>query len=239
MLRSPSPAESIPSKPMRVLLVEDDPLLSQGLTETLRRVGHVVDAVASAEQADAALRAGEIDLVVLDVGLPGMDGFSFLKNLRSRNQQHAVLLLTARDAVADRVHGLALGADDYLPKPFATEELVARVAALARRSRTQSSRRIENGPLAIDLEKRRAFLHDQPLELTSRELAVLEFLFRNVDSVVSKERILGAVTSWNEEISPNAIEVYVSRLRAKIEPAGIRIRTVRGLGYLVEAWSGG
>ena len=224
---------------MRVLIVEDDPLLANGLTETLRRAGYVADAVPSAERADSALKVTEIDLVILDVGLPGMDGFAWLKRLRSRGGEQSVLVLTARDAVADRVTGLTLGADDYLAKPFATEELVARVSALARRGRAMRSQVIEHGPLAIDLARKRATISGKPLELSQREQSILEYLFSNVDAIVGKDKIANAVATWDEQISPNAIEVHMSRLRAKLEPAGIRIRTVRGLGYLVEAWRDG
>ncbi len=221
---------------MRVLIVEDDALLANGLTEMLRREGYVVDAVGSAEQADAALRISDIDLVILDVGLPGVDGFTWLKRLRARGGEQTVLVLTARDALADRVHGLTLGADDYLAKPFAPEELSARVSALARRGRAMRSRIIEHGPLSIDLARKRAMIAGKPLDLPQREHAILEFLFSNVDAIVGKDKIAGAVASWDEQISPNAIEVHISRLRSKLEPAGIRIRTVRGLGYLVEPW---
>jgi len=224
---------------MRVLIVEDDPLLANGLTETLRRAGYVADAVSSAEHADAALKVGTIDLVILDIGLPGTDGFTWLKRFRAKGGQQAVLVLTARDALSDRVQGLTLGADDYLPKPFATEELVARVSALARRGRQQKSRRIEHGPLAIDLARKRASISGKTLELSQREFAILEYLFSNVDAIVGKDKIADAVASWDEQISPNAIEVQMSRLRAKLEPAGIRVRTIRGLGYLVEAWPHG
>jgi two-component system, OmpR family, response regulator len=224
---------------MRVLIVEDDSLLADGLTETLRRRGYVADAVASAEQAEAALKVSEFDLVILDIGLPGMDGFAWLRRLRSRGGEQPVLVLTARDALADRVHGLTLGADDYLAKPFATEELVARVSALARRGRVTRSRVIEHGPLVVDLARRRATIAGKPLELPQREHAILEYLFSNVDAIIAKDKIAGAVASWDEQISPNAIEVHISRLRAKLEPSGIRIRTVRGLGYLVEPWGDG
>lgn len=227
----------MPSTPvMRVLIVEDDPLLARGVSEALRREGYTVDAVASAERADGALKIAEIDLIVLDIGLPGMDGFTWLKQLRARGGEQPVLVLTARDAVDDRVRGLRIGADDYLSKPFATEELIARVSALARRGRAMRSRVIEHGPLTIDLARKRAMLSGRPLELPQREHAILEFLFANAEAIVSKERIASAVASWDESLSTNAIEVHVSRLRAKLEPAGIRIKTVRGLGYLVEAW---
>jgi two-component system, OmpR family, response regulator len=221
---------------MHVLIVEDDPLLAGALTETLRREGYVADAVPSAEQADAALRVAQIDLVILDVGLPGMDGFTWLRKLRASGGQQSVLVLTARQTVPDRVQGLTLGADDYLPKPYATEELLARVSALARRGRAMKSRLIEHGPLTIDLDRKRAALSGKPMDLPQRELAILEYLFSNVEAIVGKDKIAGAVASWNEDISPNAIEVHISRLRSKLEPSGIRIRTVRGLGYLVEAW---
>jgi two-component system OmpR family response regulator len=221
---------------MRVLIVEDDHLLADGLTETLRRVGYVADAVESAERADTALRVTGVDLVILDVGLPGVDGFTWLRRLRARGGEQAVLVLTARDALCDRVHGLTLGADDYLAKPFAPEELLARVSALARRGRAIRSRLIEHGPLVVDLARKRASVSAKPLDLTQREYAILEYLFSNIDAIVGKEKIAGAVSSWDEELSANAIEVHVSRLRSKLEPAGIRIRTVRGLGYLVEAW---
>jgi two-component system, OmpR family, response regulator len=219
---------------MRVLIVEDEPLLANGLTETLRREGYVADAVASAEAAETALKVTDVDLIVLDIGLPGLDGFAWLKRLRSRGGEQAVLVLTARDALADRVHGLKLGADDYLAKPFATEELVARVSALARRGRAMRSRLIEHGALTVDLERKRAAIGGKPIDLSQREYSILEFLFSNVGAIVGKDKIASAVASWDEQISPNAIEVQISRLRTKLEPAGISIRTIRGLGYLVE-----
>jgi two-component system OmpR family response regulator len=221
---------------MHVLIVEDDPILAGGLKERLRREGYVADSVPSAEQADTALRVSQIDLVILDIGLPGVDGFSWLRKMRANGGQQSVLVLTARNDVSDRVQGLTLGADDYLPKPYATEELLARVYALARRGRALKSRIIEHGPLTIDLDKKRAMLSGKPLDLPQREHAILEYLFSNVEAIVGKDKIAGAVASWNEEISANAIEVHMSRLRSKLEPSGIKIRTIRGLGYLVEAW---
>jgi DNA-binding response OmpR family regulator len=222
---------------MRILIVEDDALLATGLTETLRREGYVVDSVDNAAAADAALRVSEIDLVILDIGLPKVDGFTWLRKFRARGGEQAVLVLTARDAVNDRVHGLTLGADDYLAKPFAPEELSARVAALARRGRAVRSRLIEHGPLTIDLARKRALVNGVPLDLSQREHAILEYLFSNIEAIVGKDKIAGAVASWDEQMSANAIEVHISRLRAKLEPSGLRIRTIRGLGYLVEAWS--
>jgi two-component system OmpR family response regulator len=213
---------------MRVLIVEDDPLLAHGLTATLRREGYVADAVETAEHADAALKVTGVDLVILDIGLPGIDGFTWLKRFRGRGGEQAVLVLTARDTLADRVHGLTVGADDYLTKPFAPEELIA-----------IRSRLIEHGPLTIDLARKRAMISGKPLDLPQREHAILEYLFSNTGAIVGKDKIAGAVASWDEHLSPNAIEVHISRLRAKLEPAGIHIRTVRGLGYLVEPWKDG
>ena len=221
---------------MRVLIVEDDPILANGLTETLRREGFVTDAVTSAEAADAALKVTDIDLVILDIGLPRVDGFTWLKRFRGHGAEQAVLVLTARDALGDRVHGLTVGADDYLVKPFATEELIARVSALARRGRAMKARLIEHGPLTIDLAKKRATINGMPLELSQREFSILVHLFSNVEAIVAKDKIAGAISSWDQHMSANAIEVQISRLRSKLEPAGIRIRTIRGLGYLVEPW---
>jgi DNA-binding response OmpR family regulator len=223
---------------MRVLIVEDDSILANGLTDTLRREGHVADSVNSAEGADAALKVTDVDLVILDIGLPRVDGFTWLKRFRAHGGETSVLVLTARDAVADRVHGLTVGADDYLAKPFAPEELIARVAALDRRGRVTKARVIEHGPLTIDLAKKRAMVNGAPLDLSQRELAILTHLFSNVEAIIGKDQISSAIASWDEPMTANAVEVHISRLRAKLEPSGIVIRTIRGLGYLVEAWKG-
>jgi two-component system, OmpR family, response regulator len=224
---------------MRLLIIEDDAPLASGLRRMLEAEGHAVDVTARGE--DAVLAAGHerFDLVILDIGLPRMDGFEVLRRLRaaaSGNNEPPmpVLVLTARDAIEDRVRGLDLGADDYMVKPFALPELTARVRALLRRSQAHGGPRILHGPLALDTVARRAFLRGEPLELAAREWAVLEVLLAKVEKIVSKEAIIQAVAGWGDELSPNAIEVYVSRLRAKLEPAGIRIRTVRGFGYMLE-----
>ena len=221
---------------MRILIVEDDPLLADGLVRTFTSHGFVADRVDNGRLADELLRRDAFDLVVLDVGLPGLDGFEVVRRLRARGQGVPVLMLTARDAVQDRVHGLNLGADDYLLKPFETEELTARAAALVRRARAAHGDRITHGPLVMDLAARRCFLDGAPLELPLREWTLLEYLLRNVEKVVNKDQIIAAVCRWDEEMSPNAVEVYVSRLRAKLEPAGVHIRTVRGFGYMLQAW---
>jgi len=221
---------------MRILIVEDDAALSNGLARILRSEGYAVDVAPRGELAIQAAAGERFDLVILDIGLPGIDGFEVVRRLRGEGQRMPVLVLTARDKVDDRVHGLDLGADDYLVKPFAMPELVARVRALIRRSQSQSGPRIEHGPLLLDSVARRAYLSGAPLELAAREWSVLEVLLARVERVVSKEAIIQAVASWGEELSPNAIEVYVSRLRAKLEPAGVRIRTVRGFGYMLEEY---
>jgi len=222
---------------MRILIVEDDDVLGSGLMRILQAEGYAVDLMPRGEQAVLAAGRERFDLVILDVGLPGIDGFEVLRRLRGDAQRMPVLVLTARDTVDDRVHGLDLGADDYMAKPFAMPELVARVRALIRRSQAQSGPRVVHGPLALDTVARRAFLRGAPLDLAAREWAVLEVLLARVERIVSKESIIQAVASWGDELSPNAIEVYVSRLRAKLEPAGVRIRTVRGFGYMLEAYA--
>ena len=222
---------------MRILIVEDDSALGSGLVRILQAEGYAVDLMPRGEQAVLAAERERFDLVILDVGLPGIDGFEVLRRLREGAQRMPVLVLTARDTVDDRVHGLDLGADDYMAKPFAMPELAARVRALIRRSQAQTGPRVVHGPLALDTVARRAFLRGAPLDLAAREWAVLEVLLARVERIVSKESIIQAVASWGDELSPNAIEVYVSRLRGKLEPAGIRIRTVRGFGYMLEEYA--
>lgn len=223
---------------MRILIVEDDASLAGGLAKILEGEGHAVDTMESGERAVLATRQERFDLVVLDIGLPGIDGFEVVRRLRAANERVPVLVLTARDRIEDRVHGLELGADDYLAKPFAVPELVARVRALIRRSQAQSGPDIVHGPLTMDVAARRVYLNGAPLELAAREWSVLEVLLARVERVVSKEAIIQAVANWGDELTPNAIEVYVSRLRSKLEPAGVKIRTVRGFGYMLEDYKG-
>jgi len=221
-----------------LLIVEDDAPLATGLRRILEAEGHAVDVTSRGEQAVLAAAQERFDLVILDIGLPGIDGFEALRRLRGAEYRVPVLVLTARDTVSDRVHGLDLGADDYMAKPFAMPELTARVRALLRRSQAHGGPRIVHGPLALDTVARRAFLKNEPLELAAREWAVLEVLLGKVEKIVSKEAIIQAVAGWGDDLSPNAIEVYVSRLRSKLEPAGIKIRTVRGFGYMLEEYKG-
>ena len=219
---------------MKILIVEDDSTLADGLSRLLGESELRVEHVATGEEAEVAFTRERFDLIVLDIGLPGIDGFEVLRRLRRRPEYVPVLVLSARDAIEDRVHGLDLGADDYLPKPFALPELEARVRALLRRGQANKNPQLRNGPLVLDTVARRAMLNGQPIDLTSREWSVLENLMLRAGQVVSKENLMQALSNWDKELSMNAIEVYMSRLRAKVEPGGVRIRTVRGFGYLLE-----
>ncbi len=218
---------------MRILLVEDDKILADALTRALTQAAYAVDAVATGELADAALAVQAYDLAILDIGLPGLTGLEVLQRLRARRSVMPVLMLTAFDTLHDRVKGLDLGADDYLAKPFDLPELEARVRALLRRG-TAATPVLQHGLLRFDTVGRRVFHDKKPIELSPRELAVLELLLLREGRVVSKEHIVNHLYGWGDEVGANAIEVYVYRLRKKIEPLGCEIRTVRGMGYLVE-----
>ena len=219
---------------MRILVVEDDALLADGLTRVLKRSGHAVDQVRTGLQADNSLRITSYELVVLDVGLPGIDGFEVLRRLRARRSKANVLVLTARDGVEDRVHGLDLGADDYLTKPFSVTEFEARVRALSRRPTLAAASIVIRG-LSVDVEAKRVKVNDVPVDLTVREWALLELFLARPGRVLSKEQIAQQLASYEDTLTVNAIEVYVSRLRSKVEASGVRIRTVRGFGYMWEA----
>ena len=222
------------TRSMRILVVEDDSLLAEGLTRVLTRAGHAVDHAETGVQADKALRSQSYALVVLDIGLPDIDGFEVLRRLRTRHSATNVLVLTARDAVEDRVHGLDLGADDYLTKPFSVSEFEARVRALLRRNVAPESRWAV-GDMTIDFSAKRVRVQDRAIDLTPREWALLELFLTHPGRVLSKDQIADSLYSFDEQLSANAIEVHVSRLRTKIEPGGMRIRTVRGFGYLWES----
>ncbi|HRA77610.1 MAG TPA: response regulator transcription factor [Burkholderiaceae bacterium] len=219
---------------MRILLAEDDQVMADGLSRSLRGTGYAVDHVASGGEADTALSTQAYDLLILDLGLPVMSGLDVLKRLRARNDALPVLILTAADSVEQRVRGLDLGADDFMAKPFALSELEARVRALVRRSMGTGSTQLRCGTLSFDQVSRTAFLDEHPLELSAREVGLLEVLLQRMGRLVSKEQIVDHLCEWGDEISLNAIEVYVHRLRRKLEGADIRIATVRGLGYCLE-----
>jgi two-component system OmpR family response regulator len=219
---------------MRILVAEDDAVLADAVQRLLRQSGHAVDWVQNGAQAEDAVQVGQFDLLILDLGLPKKSGLEVLKRLRARDSRLPVLILTASDGVSDRVRGLDAGADDYLAKPFDIAELEARVRALARRGMAGSATLLRHGALDYDQVGRVARLNGTPLELSARELNLLEILLRRSGRMLSKDQLVSHLCEWGEEVSPNAIEVYVHRLRKKLEPGGVRIVTVRGLGYSLE-----
>jgi len=223
---------------MRILIAEDDPSLADALRCTLRKSGYAVDWIGDGRKADAALCTGEFDLLILDISLPGLSGLDILQRLRGRNSRLPVLLLTARDSVDDRVRGLDAGADDYLVKPFQLAELEARARALTRRGMSGASTLIRHGRLCFDLVGRSADLGGERLDLSARELSLLELFVQRPGQLVPKERLVDHLCEWGEEVSANAIEVYVHRLRKKLAPAGVKIATVRGVGYCLETPEG-
>jgi len=218
---------------MRILIAEDDNIIADGLTRSLRQAGYAVDWAPNGLEAEAALAAVGYDLLILDLGLPKVPGLEVLKRLRARNSQLPVLILTALDGTGDRVKGLDLGADDYMVKPFELAELEARVRALTRRS-AGTAPVILCGALSYDQVGRIAQIDGQALDLSAREIGLLEVLLNRMGRLVSKDQLVDHLCGWGEEVSHNAIEVYVHRLRKKLEPGGVRIATVRGLGYCLE-----
>ena len=219
---------------MRILVAEDDAILADGVTRTLRQSGYAVDWVQNGVEADTALDTDDFDLLILDLGLPKKSGLDVLKRLRARDSRVPVLILTALDGVNDRVRGLDAGADDYLAKPFELAELEARVRALTRRGMAGGPTLLRHGSLTYDQVGRIARLNGEPLELSAREVSLLEIFLTRAGRLVSKDQLVSHLCEWGEEVSPNAIEVYVHRLRKKLEPGGVRIVTVRGLGYSLE-----
>ena len=219
---------------MRILLAEDDARLGALVLRVLREEGHVVEWARDGDAADAHLDGGGFDLAILDVMMPGRDGFQVAAGRREHGDATPILLLTARGTVDDRVRGLDAGADDYLVKPFAMPELLARVRALGRRPSVTPSETLRAGPVALDTRARRASVAGRPVELTAREYALLELFLRNRGAVLSRTQILDRVWSYDYDGASNIVETYVRYLRRKLGPASAMIRTVRGMGYRLD-----
>jgi len=216
---------------MRVLLVEDDRMIGQAVQTALRQDGYAIDWVRDAEAADTALATADFDLVLLDLGLPGRDGISLLRAMRSRADKTPVLIVTARDEVQDRIGGLDAGADDYLVKPFDLEELAARMRALLRRSAGRADSVFEHGGVRIDPSTREVVRDGEPVALSSREYAVLEALMMRPGAILSRAQLEDRLYGWGESVESNAVEVYIHGLRRKL--GHDFIQNVRGVGYFV------
>jgi two-component system OmpR family response regulator len=216
------------------LLAEDDALLADGLIRSLKQADYTVDWTADGEEAESILRVSEFDLVILDLTLPNMDGLEILRVLRQRNVPVPVLIVTARSDVDNRIKGLDLGADDYLTKPFEMGEFDARVRALLRRSRADGLKVLSCGALTLDMAARRAYLNDHPLDLPRREFHVLEVLMSRHGRIISKDQIIDSISDFNDDLNPSTVEIYIHRIRKKLEATDVTIRTVRGVGYILE-----
>jgi len=216
---------------VRVILIEDDVELANGIATYLRAQGDEVDVVNDGALAAEQVRDHAYDMALVDVGLPGLSGYEVVRGIRALRQPVAVILITARDALSDRIYGLDLGADDYLAKPFELAELTARMRAVMRRGRSTPQPSIVFGPLQLDVDDHQAMLAGQPMSLTGREWALLQALVTAGGRTVPKERLMA-------DSSNNAVEVYVSRLRPRLESAGLVIRSIRGFGYRLEQRSG-
>lgn len=218
---------------MRLLLVEDDPMIGASVQRGLRQDGHTVDWVRDGAAADLAVAAGVHELILLDLGLPGKSGLEWLAQWRARGVTLPVLILTARDAVADRVRGLDAGADDYLVKPFSLEELAARLRALGRRQGGRAAPRLELGPLSLDPATHEVSKDGQPVELSAREFALLHALMENPGVPLSRAQQEERLYGWDAEVASNAVEVHIHALRRKLGAEWIK--NVRGVGYRVPA----
>ena len=216
---------------MRLLLVEDDPMIGEAVLDVLRAEHYAVDWVKDGDMADTALRAQQYDLVLLDLGLPKRDGLEVLRLLRARKQGVPVLVATARDAVGDRVAGLDAGADDYVVKPYDTDELLARIRALLRRHAGATEPVFSHHGVSLNPATREAMLNGAPVSLSAREWAVLEPLLARPGVLLSRAQLEEKLFSWKDEVSSNAVEVYIHGVRKKL--GSDLIQTVRGLGYMV------
>lgn len=219
---------------LRILLVEDNETLADGLCAILRGSGYAVDVVRDGASADAVTATESFDLVILDLNLPEMGGLDVLRSMRARQDRAAVLILTARGATEERVKGLDLGADDYMTKPFDVSELEARVRVLLRRRAGLHSSSVQYGNVFLDLTSRTFSAEGALIDLPARELGILEVLFMRAGKVVPKDAIIQSLAGFDDDLSANAIEQYVSRLRKRLGPYGLTVRTARGIGYYLD-----
>jgi len=219
---------------MRILVVEDNRTLADGLAAVLRVAGYAVDVVHDGVSADAVLTTESFDLVVLDLSLPEMDGLDVLRRMRDRKNPSSVLILTARGALDERVRGLDLGADDYMTKPFEVSELEARIRVLLRRQAGLHNSSVSFGNIELDTRSRTLSAFGRKLEMPARELSVLETLLLKAGKVVAKQSIIESLAAFDEDLSENAIEQYISRLRRRLAPYALTVRVARGLGYYLD-----
>lgn len=219
---------------MRILVVEDDPVLAEAIEFALKINNYAVDRVASGQVADAALKQGAFDLAILDLGLPSVDGHEVLRRLRARNDRLPVLVLSARDAAEEKARALDSGADDYLAKPFSVTELLARVRALLRRGQYGAATRVTMAGVSFDTVTRTVQVEGRTVPLSAREVGVFEILLQHFGRIVSKDLLLERLYGYDDAASFNAIEVYVHRLRKKLEKSGITVRTFHGRGYQLD-----
>lgn len=217
-----------------ILLAEDDQFLSDGLSRTLRHSGYKIDQARTGIDAEAAVLANPYDLVILDLGLPDMDGLEVLEHLRQDGKVLPVLILTARDAPDDRIRGLDLGANDYLCKPFNVGELEARIRALLRKDKWANRKEIKSGSLVFDTAANKFFVENEPLDLSSREYVVLEMLLQRKGRVVFKNELIDHLSNFEKDMTTNALDIVIHRLRKKIDHSGCTILTVKGLGFIIE-----
>ena len=216
---------------MRILLAEDDRMIGVAVRDALLQDGYVVDWLRDGERADAALAAGQYDLALLDLGLPGKDGLAILRGLRSRRQAMPVIVITARDAIESRIAGLDAGADDYIVKPFDLEELAARIRSALRRSAGRPEPDLALGDVSVDLARRTVLRHGQPLTLSAREYAIVEALALRPGAILSRAQLEQRMYGWGEEVDSNAVEVHIHAIRKKLGTDFIR--NVRGVGYYI------
>lgn len=219
---------------MKILIVEDDRLLANGLRMALQNTGYKVESASDGEDADILISTNNYDLVVLDLGLPGIDGLEVLSRLRKRFCTTPVLILSARNDLKDLVHGLNSGANDYLTKPFELEELQARIRALLRKEHWGNMNEVQHGNLSFDTVERKFYVGEKELELLPRELTVLELLFKKAGRTIKKQTIIDELTELDLELSDNALDIMIHRLRKKVEDSQCIIRTIRGMGYILE-----